>query len=116
MQNDDNGAKQTQGAAHFSQNAKSFMQKIGPKDSTLREEVSQAQENSTQPQCFLPNQHTKRTKRSDENGGRKGIRSEVGNFPDGHCRSPSALHPIPFGRNRIRTCSDSTPPYRAFEI
>jgi hypothetical protein len=77
MQNDDNGAKQTQGAAHFPQNAKSFMQKIGPKDST--------------------NQHTKRTKRSDENGGRKGIRSEVGNFPDGQC-------------------SDSTPPYRAFEI
>jgi hypothetical protein len=37
MQNDDNGAKQTQGAAQFSQNAESFMQKIGPKDSTLRE-------------------------------------------------------------------------------
>jgi hypothetical protein len=37
MQNDDHGAKQTQGAAHFPQNTKSFMQKIGPKDSTLRE-------------------------------------------------------------------------------
>lgn len=42
MQNDDNGAKQTQGAAQFPQNAKSFMQKIGPKDSTLRDAVSQA--------------------------------------------------------------------------
>lgn len=103
MQNDDNGAKQTQGAAQFPQNAKSFMQKIGPKNSTLRDEVSQAQEDSIQLQCFLPNQHTKRTKRSNENGGRKGICSEVGNFSDGHCRSPSALHPIPSGRN----CSHS---------
>ncbi|KAG2012556.1 hypothetical protein GB937_007152 [Aspergillus fischeri] len=54
MQNNDNGAKQTQGAAQFPQNAKSFMQKIGPKDSTLRDEVSQARRTQSNPSVSYP--------------------------------------------------------------
>lgn len=48
-----------------------------------------------------PDQDTERAQRRNENGGREGIRSEIRDFPDSHCRLRQLLSWVCIGQVSI---------------
>jgi hypothetical protein len=85
MENDDDRTQQAHRTSQFPQNTQFLLEEVRPEDRPVI--VSPV---SLYPAHHLggslPDQHTQRTQRRNENRGRKGICCKIGHFTESHCR------------------------------